>query len=77
MTHATSLEASSAMPFEQFEQAYEALAEAIDQAGEKNEAVFLTKLILVMAHQNGNIDVFRTAIAMALHDVSLSSKMAL
>ena len=36
----------SAMPFEDFETAYEALAMAIDSAGPEREALFLTRLAL-------------------------------
>jgi hypothetical protein len=36
----------SAMPFEDFETAYETLATAIDQAGPAREALFLTRLAL-------------------------------
>jgi hypothetical protein len=40
----------SAMPFEDFETAYETLATAIDQAGPAREALFLTRLALVLGH---------------------------
>jgi hypothetical protein len=56
----------SAMPFEEFEAAYEMLATAIDSAGEEREALFLTRLALVLGHQLGNIVVFRKAITTAL-----------
>jgi hypothetical protein len=56
----------SAMPFEEFEQAYEALASAIDSAGMEREALFLTRLALVLGHELGDINAFRTAIATAL-----------
>ena len=41
----------SAMPFEDFETAYETLATAIDQAGPAREALFLTRLALVLGHE--------------------------
>ena len=45
----------SAMPFEDFETAYETLATAIDQAGPAREALFLTRLALVLGHELGDI----------------------
>ena len=53
----------SAMPFEDFESAYETLATAIDQAGPEREALFLTRLALVLGHELGDIVAFRKAIA--------------
>ena len=52
----------SAMPFEDFESAYEALAMAIDSAGPEREALFLTRLALVLGHELGDISAFRKAI---------------
>ena len=43
------------MPFEHLEQVYEQLAEAIDRAGPANEALFLTKLALTLAHRLGDL----------------------
>jgi len=56
----------SAMPFEDFETAYETLATAIDQAGPEREALFLTRLALVLVHELSDITVFRKAVAAAL-----------
>ena len=56
----------SAMPFDDFETAYEALATAIDSAGEAREALFLTRLALVLGHELGDIAVFRNAVNTAL-----------
>jgi hypothetical protein len=56
----------STMPFEDFETAYETLATAIDQAGPDREALFLTRLALVLVHELSDIAVFRKAIAAAL-----------
>ena len=41
----------SAMPFEDFESGYETLAMAIDSAGAEREALFLTRLALVLGHE--------------------------
>jgi hypothetical protein len=56
----------SAMPFEDFEAAYEALALAIDSAGAERETLFLTRLALVLGHELGDIAAFRKAIKTAL-----------
>jgi hypothetical protein len=60
----------TAMPPEDFEAAYEALATAIDSAGPQHEALFLTKLALVLGHELGDIAVFRRAIRTALEGVA-------
>jgi hypothetical protein len=59
----------TAMPFQEFEQAYEALAEAIDRAGPRNESLFLAKLALTLANQSGSVGPFRDAIEIALRDL--------
>jgi hypothetical protein len=56
----------SPMPFDDFETAYEALATAIDAAGAEREALFLTRLALLLGHQLGDIATFRDAIKTAL-----------
>jgi len=56
----------STMPFEDFETAYETLATAIDQAGSEREALFLTRLALVLGHELGDVVAFRKAIETAL-----------
>lgn len=45
---------------------YEALATAIDTAGEQREALFLTRLALLLGHRLGNITAFQEAIGTAL-----------
>ena len=59
----------TAMPSEDFETAYETLAMAIDSAGPEREALFLTRLALVLGHELG-IAVFRKAIRTALEGVA-------
>ena len=54
------------MPFEDLEAAYETLAMAIDAAGTEHEALFLTRLALVLGHQLGDIAAFKRAVATAL-----------
>ena len=56
----------STMPSADFETAYESLATAIDSAGTEHEALFLTRLALVLGHELGDIAVFRNAIKTAL-----------
>jgi hypothetical protein len=56
----------SPMPFEDFEAAYETLAMAIDSAGPDREALFLTRLALLLGHELGDITAFRNAIQAAL-----------
>ena len=56
----------SAMPFEDFETAYETLAMAIDTAGPEREALFLTRLALVLGHELGDATAFRNAVKTAL-----------
>ena len=50
--------AMSNMPFDDLEAAYEALATAIDTAGAEREALFLTKLALVLGHEVGDVAPF-------------------
>ncbi len=56
----------STMPPGDFETAYETLAAAIDQAGPEREALFLTRLALVLGHELGDLAVFENAIKTAL-----------
>ena len=58
------------MPPEDFEAAYESLAMAIDSAGLEQEALFLTRLALVLGHELGDISLFRKAIGTALEGVA-------
>lgn len=56
----------SAMPFEDLEAAYEMLAIAIDSAGAQRETLFLTRLVLLLSHELGDITAFRNAVGAAL-----------
>ena len=56
----------SQMSFDALESAYETLATAIDSAGEQKEALFLTRLALVLGHELGDIGAFRKAVETAL-----------
>ena len=59
----------SQMPFDDLEAAYEALAVAIDAAGEKREALFLTRLALLLAHELGDVTAFKRAVQTALEEL--------
>jgi hypothetical protein len=65
------------MRFEELELAYEGLADAIDRAGAGNEALFLTKLALMLAHRVGQIDVVQACIEDALKDLPPAATPAL
>jgi hypothetical protein len=56
----------STMPPADFETAYETLATAIDSAGPEREALFLTRLALLLGHELGDIAVFQKAVKTAL-----------
>ena len=58
------------MPPDDFETAYESLAMAIDSAGPEREALFLTRLALVLGHELGDIVAFKRAIRTALEGVA-------
>ena len=60
----------TAMPFEHLEAAYETLAAAIDSAGPEREALFLTRLALVLGHELGDAAAFRTAVQAALEGLA-------
>jgi hypothetical protein len=68
MTNAATPPAGPAA-FDDLEQAYEALAVAIDQAGPQHEAVFLAKLSLVLAERLRSAADFEACIAVALCDL--------
>ena len=54
------------MPFDDLDAVYEALETAIDAAGAEREALFLTRLALVLGHKLGDVGAFREAILTAL-----------
>ena len=56
----------STMSFEDLEAVYEALATAIDSAGAQCEALFLTRLALVLSHELGDVTAFKKAVRIAL-----------
>ncbi|MCB1847247.1 MAG: hypothetical protein KDI04_07615 [Halieaceae bacterium] len=53
------------LAFNELEQVYELMARAIDEAGAENEALFLGKLGITLAHRLGDLDAVREAIGIA------------
>lgn len=53
------------MAFSELEQVYDLLAEAIDEIGENNESLFLSKLAIALAHNVGDLETVREAIRIA------------
>jgi hypothetical protein len=66
----------STMPSADFETAYETLAAAIDSAGPEREALFLTRLALVLGHELGDIAVFQKSVKAALDGLEESASRA-
>ena len=58
------------LAFNELEQVYELMARAIDEAGEGNEALFLSKLGITLAHRLGDLDAVREAIDVAARGLS-------
>lgn len=54
-----------ALEFTELEQVYDLMARAIDEVGEENEALFLGKLGITLAHQLGDLEAVRAAICVA------------
>ena len=62
------------LAFEALEAVYETLAAGIDRAGEANEAVFLTKLAMVLAHRAGAGVDFGDCVATALRNLGIEAQ---
>lgn len=60
---------TNALPFEELEQVYEALAVAVDRVGPEQESLLLAKLCLTLASDIGDHTVFDRALAIALEDL--------
>lgn len=58
------------LPFDRLEHVYEQLAGALDRAGPQAEALFLTKLVLVLAHRAGEGVDFADCVEVALRDLA-------
>jgi hypothetical protein len=66
-------DASKELSFEELERIYGLLAEGIDAAGPEREALFLSKLALILARRIGDPDAVAAAIEAARQDLDLSS----
>jgi hypothetical protein len=60
---------SKKLDISDLEGVYDTLAEAIDQAGEANTALFLVKLALLNANALGDPELFRRHVESALKDL--------
>lgn len=70
----TSSTAPEPLAFEALEAVYETLAGGIDRAGATHEAVFLTKLALVLAHRAGAGVDFADCVETALRDLDVVAR---
>jgi hypothetical protein len=59
----------STLPFDDLEKVYEALALGIDRASPEHEALFLAKLVLLLAHDAGQYERFSQHVDAALQDL--------
>lgn len=59
----------AAMNSDEFEQAYDVLARALDRAGPERERLFLARLALALAHRMPDLAVFAEAVAIAESDL--------
>jgi thiamine pyrophosphokinase len=53
------------LEFVELEQVYDLLAQAIDKVGKDNEALFLGKLCITLAHRVGELDSVKDSIRIA------------
>ena len=58
------------LTFDQLETLYDELATAIDQAGPQRESVFLSKLVLCMAHEWGQGNRISALIGQCLNEAT-------
>jgi hypothetical protein len=59
----------STLPFDDLEKVFETLALGIDRAGPQHEALFLAKLVLLLAHDAGQYERFKQHVDAALNDL--------
>ncbi len=59
----------AAMNQDQFEQAYDLIAQAIDRSGPDRERLFLARLALALASQASDLDALREALRIAEQDL--------
>ncbi len=67
--------ARSLLSFEEMEAVYAALAEVVDQVGERSTPMFLTKLALLLSRELGDVDAVKAAISSAALDLQEQSHL--
>ena len=67
--------ARSSLSFEEMEAVYAALAEVVDQVGERSTPMFLTKLALLLSRELGDVDAIKAAISLAALDLQERSHL--
>ena len=67
--------ARSLLSFEEMEAVYAALAEVVDQVGERSTPMFLTKLALLLSRELGDVDAVKAAISLAALDLQEHSHL--
>lgn len=60
---------ADALPFDDLERAFDLIAEAIDDVGEEQEILFLSKLALALAHRIGDFNEIEAAVETARRDL--------
>jgi hypothetical protein len=60
---------SRGMEFQDLETVYDLLANAIDDVGRDNEAIFLSKVCLILSHSTGDLNLVETSIESAKQDL--------
>ncbi len=56
---------NKSLEFDELEQVYELIADAIDCAGQESEVLFLSKLCITLAHRVGDLQLVEDAIHIA------------
>jgi hypothetical protein len=57
------------LEFAELEQVYDLMARALDSVGAENEALFLSKLSIVLAHRLGDLEAVREAVEIAAREL--------
>lgn len=57
------------LAFAELEQVYELMARAVDRVGADNEALFLSKLSMILAHRLGDLQAVREALEIAAREL--------
>ena len=57
------------LAFAELEEVYELMARAVDRVGADNEALFLSKLSMILAHRLGDLQAVREALEIAAREL--------